>query len=48
MIIKHIKSSDTWLVRKGRKVLYRGPISPLSSSRILAVALKRDGLKLVA
>ncbi|MCH1557243.1 MAG: hypothetical protein L7T26_13575 [Pseudomonadales bacterium] len=47
MTIQHIKASDTWLVSKGRKVLYRGPVSPLGSSRILAVALKRDGLKII-
>jgi len=48
MTIQHIKSSDTWLVSKGQKILYRGPVSPLGSSRILAVALKRDGLKIIS
>ncbi len=47
MRIKHIKSSDTWLVSKGQKILYRGRTNPLSSSRILAVALRRDGLRLL-
>ena len=47
MRIKHIKSSDTWLISKGQKILYRGRTNPLSSSRILAVALRRDGLNLM-
>ena len=47
MRIKHIKSSDTWLISKGRKILYRGRTNPLSSSRILDVALRRDGLNLM-
>jgi len=48
MTIKHIRSSDTWLVSKGRKILYRGRVSPWRSPRVIEVALRRDGLRLVA
>jgi hypothetical protein len=45
MKIQHIRSTDIWLLSKGRKVLYRGKQSPWQSPRVIATALKRDGLK---
>lgn len=48
MRIQHIRSSDTWLLCRGRKVLYRGKTNPFHSPRVIAAALRRARLELVA
>jgi len=46
MKIQHIRSTDTWLMTKGRRVLYRGKQSPWQSPKVIAIALKRDAMKI--
>ncbi len=48
MKIRHIRSLDIWLMSKGNKVLYRGKQNPWHSQKVMQVALRREGLKLVA
>ncbi|MCH7743842.1 MAG: hypothetical protein IIB71_14400 [Proteobacteria bacterium] len=48
MKIRHIRSTDMWLLSKGNKLLYRGKQSPWKSPRVIATALARDGVRLVA
>ncbi|MCZ6501099.1 MAG: hypothetical protein O6945_01135 [Gammaproteobacteria bacterium] len=48
MKIRHIRSTDTWLLSKGNKILYRGKQSPWQSPKVIATALRRDGLHLLA
>lgn len=48
MKIRHIQSTDIWLLSKGNKVLYRGKQSPWQSKKVIVAALRRDGLRLVA
>jgi hypothetical protein len=43
MKIKHIESTDLWLVSKGDKILYRGRVNPWRSPGIIARVLKREG-----
>jgi hypothetical protein len=42
MKITHIRSTDTWLMSKGNKILYRGSISPWQSTKVIAAALRRE------
>ena len=46
MKVRHIRSQDIWLLSKGNKVLYRGKSNPWHSPRVVAIALRRDGIRL--
>jgi hypothetical protein len=48
MKIKHIRSTDIWLLSNGNKVLYRGRKNPWQSQKVIVAALRRDGRRLVA
>lgn len=48
MKVRHIRSLDLWLMSKGNKILYRGKQNPWRTEQVLRVALRREGLKLVA
>ena len=43
MKIKHIRSLGIWLLSKGNRVLYRGPVNPWRSEQILKFALLHEG-----
>jgi hypothetical protein len=45
MKIRHILSTDTWLLSKGKRVLYRGKQNPWHSQKVIAAALRRDGIR---
>ncbi len=47
MKVRHIRSSDIWLLSKGKKVLYRGKQSPWQSPAVIAVALRRQGMHVI-
>ena len=38
MKIRHIRSTDTWLLSKGKRVLYRGKQNPWHSQKVIATA----------
>jgi hypothetical protein len=46
MKIRHIRSLDIWLLSKGNKILYRGKSNPWHSPKVVAFALRRDGIRL--
>ena len=46
MKVRHIRSQDIWLLSKGDKILYRGKSSPWHSPRVVAIALRREGIRL--
>lgn len=48
MKIRHLRTSDTWLLMKGGRVLYRGKASPWRTPSVIEAALRRDRLTLVA
>jgi len=50
MKITHIRSIDLWQLSKGKRILYRGKMSPWQSPKVIAAALRREGklIRLVA
>ncbi len=48
MKIRHIRSADIWLLSRGNKILYRGKMNPFHSTKVIAAALRRDGLRVVS
>ncbi len=47
MKIRHIKSTDIWLLSKGNRILYRGKQNPWHCQKVIAAALRRDGIRAV-
>lgn len=43
MKIRHIHSSDVWLLTRGNRVLYRGKDNPWRTPKIIAAVLRQDG-----
>ncbi|MCB1644548.1 MAG: hypothetical protein KDI36_03805 [Pseudomonadales bacterium] len=43
MKIRHIASTDLWLISRGDRILYRGKLNPLRSPRVIVSVLRREG-----
>lgn len=41
MKVRHIRSTDLWLMSRGNQVLYRGRENPWRSTTIMKAALRR-------
>lgn len=46
MKIKHIQSTNLWLLSRGEKVLYQGNLNPWRTPAVIAQILLREGKRL--